>query len=119
MEILTATTVFALLITKIVDFVRNAFAGGEGSQPPKWLWNLLALVLGVVVALVFDLNIFAEITDSSGPAWAGQVVTGLGMGATGSGWHEVLDALSGTAKSARAEADLKREALRIERDSTR
>lgn len=36
---------------------------------------------------------------------AGRLLTGLGIGATGSGWHEDLDALSGTAEATHAAAD--------------
>jgi hypothetical protein len=36
---------------------------------------------------------------SATTAFAGRLLTGLGIGATGSGWHEVLDALSDTAKA--------------------
>jgi hypothetical protein len=98
--ILASSTVFALTITKIVDFVRNAFGGKV--RVPKWVWNFLALGLGVFVALVFQINIFADVSHTHVQGWVGQLLTGLGMGATGSGWHELLDALSSSAKQSAA-----------------
>jgi hypothetical protein len=94
--LLASTTVFAILITKLVDFVRNAF--DKQTKWPKWSWNVAALGLGIAVALIFHINIFANISHTNVQGWAGQVLTGAGMGAGGSAWHEVLDTLSSSAK---------------------
>jgi hypothetical protein len=94
--LVAGTTAFAILITKLVDFCRNAFDAHD--KAPKFIWNVLALGLGIAVALIFELNMFGNVSGSKVQEVLGQVLTGLGMGATGSGWHEVLDALSGTAK---------------------
>ncbi len=94
--LLASTTVFAILITKLVDFIRNAF--DKDITWPKWYWNLAALALGIAVALIFQINIFANISHTHVQGWAGQVLTGAGMGAGGSAWHEVLDTLSSSAK---------------------
>lgn len=97
MEIVQATTAFALLITKLVDFIRNAF--DQRDAAPKWVWNLVAFGLGIVIAQVWAINVFPEVTPLQENT--GRILTGLGMAAAGSGWHEILDALSSTAKKAR------------------
>jgi hypothetical protein len=94
--LLASTTVFAILITKLVDFLRNAF--DKDARWPKWSWNLAALGLGIAVALIFQVNIFATISHTHVQGWAGQLLTGGGIGAGGSAWHEVLDTLSSSAK---------------------
>lgn len=96
MELITVTTIFALFITKLVDFVRTAFDPHQAA--PKWLWGALAIVLGAVIAVVFGLNIFDQFSDNATQETFGRILTGVGMGAAGSGWHELLDALSSSAK---------------------
>ncbi len=97
--LLASTTAFALVITKIVDFTRNAFDKNTVLKG-SWVWNALALGLGLACALIWQINIFANVSHTYVQGWAGEVLTGLAMGASGSGWHEVLDVLSSTAKRA-------------------
>lgn len=96
--LIAASTAFALTITKIVDFVRNMVKDKERQESLKWLWGGGALVLGLLAAFVFEINVFAEFSDSRAKGALGTVLTGLGMGATGSAWHEVLDAFSSSAR---------------------
>jgi len=95
--LIAASTAFALTITKLVDFVRN-LVPKKHQESLKWLWGGGALVLGVVVAGVFEINVFADVSNSGTERFLGTVLTGLGMGATGSAWHEVLDAFSSSAR---------------------
>lgn len=96
-DVLGVTTVFAVLITKTVDFIRNRFDPDQ--QAPKWVWNIWPVALGVVVALVWGLNVFSAISVTAAQEILGRILSGVGMGAMGSAWHEVLDALSGAAKA--------------------
>jgi hypothetical protein len=102
MELLTATTAFALLVTKLVDFCRNAF--GPVRADRKWIWNLLALGLGVAMAVLFQIDVLQPYEHNDTAVFAGRVLTGLAIGAAGSGWHEALDALSGVAKATKSSA---------------
>ena len=102
--LIAASTAFALTITKVVDFVRNLVKDKERQESLKWLWGGGALVLGLVVAFVFEINVFADFSDSRANGALGTVLTGLGMGATGSAWHEVLDAFSSNARNSKATA---------------
>jgi hypothetical protein len=104
MELLTATTAFALLVTKLVDFCRNAF--GPLPAHRKWVWNALALALGVAIGLIFQVNVLEPFAHDDTAVVAGRVLTGLAIGAAGSGWHEALDALSGVAKATKASAGI-------------
>jgi hypothetical protein len=54
-------------VTKIVDAVRNAFGKAEPGVP-KWVWNVLALALGVVGALVFSIEpVELKVWDAKNP----------------------------------------------------
>lgn len=93
----------ALGITKLVDFVRNF---DNGDTWPKYLWILLAMVLGVATALLTGSN-FADLITGLRPEVAakltgtvGEVITGLAIGGTASYWHEHLDKNSMLAKQA-------------------
>lgn len=98
---LTAVAGVGLILTKLVDTLRNMFDGPDAW--PKWVWNLLSLGLGVGAALVWGLDATnLGVADNDLQAWAGQVLTGLGIGATASGWHEVLDNISAGATAKRA-----------------
>jgi hypothetical protein len=97
-QLLPSATVFAIVVTKIVDFVRNSI--DADAKVRKWVWNVLALGLGLVIALSFGLNVFTSFSDNATGDWAGRILTGLSIGATGSGWHEFFDLLSSTAKAA-------------------
>src|SRR4051812_34277233 len=57
MQLLASTTAFAILVTKLVDLVRNIVPDNVNKNW-KWLWVLLALLLGVVIAYAFELDAF-------------------------------------------------------------
>lgn len=105
--VLLATIVaLALTVTKVVDFVRNAF--DKGGTAPKWTWNVAALVVGLAFALGWSLNVAVDAARLV-PALAdqaerlsgisGEILTGFIIGMGAGAWHEILDALSGIAKS--------------------
>jgi len=99
MEAALSATIFPVLVTKIVDLLRNSF--DRDAKVRKWVWNALALVIGVAVALLAGVNVVTEFAGSDTPTWLGTIMTGLAIGALGSGWHEGLDLLSSAAKAAR------------------
>jgi hypothetical protein len=91
-------------VTTAVDLIRNVVESMEPTMP-KWTWNVLALGLGIGVALSWKINPFdnwGEHGEIQG--FSVQFFTGLAMGGASSGWHELFDALSGAAKSAKAAA---------------
>lgn len=103
---LIAALPLAVTVTKVVDTVRNLL-GDAQAKVPKVVWNLLALVIGVVIAFAFEINLIAPIaaalpglkdwTPSSGLA---ELLSGLAIGAMGSFWHEKMDQWSSIAKAA-------------------
>jgi uncharacterized membrane protein YdcZ (DUF606 family) len=109
------STLLAIVVTKLVDLVRKL---DKQQKQPKGLWIALAMAIGVAIALFYEVNVLAELgLDPSSRLQGifGQVLTGLLVGAFGSGWHEVFDALSSLAKMGRAGAirpDLSMEDLR-------
>ncbi|MFA5801519.1 MAG: hypothetical protein WC911_03490 [Thermoleophilia bacterium] len=87
--VLVSVAGLGLVVTKIVDGVRNA-ADPSDSPRLKVVWNILAFVIGIGMAYVWsDMGGFVIL--GAGPTTFG---TGLLIGAVASGWHEGLDRLS-------------------------
>jgi protein-S-isoprenylcysteine O-methyltransferase Ste14 len=103
--LLASITAYGVTVTKVVDALRKLDKEDKAS---KAVWQILAFMVGVFIAVGFGVNVFES--DFAGHSWAaglpGQVLTGLAIGAAGSGWHEVLDALSGAAKAGKGSAGL-------------
>lgn len=94
----------AISVTKAVDWVRGRF--DKAGHAPKDLWIALALAFGIAMAVGTGVNALAALSDIvvNGHhlhvnVWAGEILTGAGIGAWASGFHEGLDALSGAAKA--------------------
>lgn len=102
-EVVAVATVFAMLVTKVVDLIRNVV--GQILQPmiPKATWNLAALGLGVAMVVAWRVNLLDNYSDPGSAVQGvfGQVLTGLVIGGVSSGYHELFDALSSTAKRAK------------------
>ena len=104
----------SLTVTKVVDFFRNVL--DKNDTFPKWVWNLVALVVGLAFCLGWNINL-AEAAVRLVPALeqggvgstltgtAGTILTGAVVGMSAGFWHELLDALSSVAKRYNATAD--------------
>lgn len=101
----------SIAITKLVDGVRSFDAGDTW---PKGLWIGLSLGLGVLVCVLFQVNLVdalikqvpAVSTSTVLAGVWGQVVSGLAIGATASYHHERMDKNSMQASEARRAAGL-------------
>lgn len=93
MENIETFTILALLVAKLVDTLRNAT--DPNGAAPKVVWNIGAFVVGIIVAFSVSLNIFGPLGMNKS---VGIILSGFLLGAGGSGWHELLDFLSGKAK---------------------
>ena len=102
-EIVATATVFAMVVTKTVDLIRN-LSGTPGAKAPKWVWNAVALALGIAAALIWKINLLDNYGSTGIQGFSGQFFTGLAMAGVASGWHELFDSLSGAAKNAKATA---------------
>jgi hypothetical protein len=95
--VLVLTLPLAVLITKGVDLIRNLV--DSSGKLPKFTWNIAAFVLGLIIALGWQINFAAALADvipslqntTSLDGVAGQILTGLAAGAMASFWHEKLD----------------------------
>jgi hypothetical protein len=103
---LIAALPFSVGVAKIVDTVRNALGSAE-AKVPKVVWNLLALVVGIIFALAFEINLIAPIAaaipalkDWSPDSTVAEIATGLSLGAMAGFWHEKMDEWSSRAKAA-------------------
>ncbi len=83
----------AILVTKVVDFIRGFDARDTW---PKYLWIALALVGGIAYALLTGAN-FVHLINGLDPnvqsslnETTGKIVTGLAIGAMACFWHEPL-----------------------------
>lgn len=103
---LIAALPFSVAVTKIVDTIRNALGESE-AKVPKVVWNLVALVAGVIFAVAFEINLIAPIAaaipalkDWSVDSTMAEVATGLALGGMAGFWHEQMDKWSSQAKAA-------------------
>ena len=102
--LVAALGALSLTVTKIVDFFRNVL--DKQDMWPKWVWNVVALVIGLVLCVGWQINL-AGAASSLVPALAdkasvlagvsGQILTGVVVGMASGFWHELLDALSSVA----------------------
>jgi ABC-type nickel/cobalt efflux system permease component RcnA len=101
----------APLVTKLVDLLRNTIdPEGKFTGRLKAIWNILAIAIGIGVALIWQLNILpATFAHSVSQKWAGWIITGIAMGGVASGWHELFDTLSGIAKASHSRAQHRQE----------
>lgn len=100
-EVVAVATVFGVVVTKTVDLVRNAF--DKDDKLPKWTWNVVAFGLGIAIALVWQINMLDNYSEEGSIVQGifGRVLTGIAIGGVSSGYHELFDVLSSTAKRAK------------------
>jgi hypothetical protein len=93
--VLAMAVPIAAACTKGTDFIRNLVGV---FTVPKWVWNVVPLVLGVLLCWGFKLNAVAPLA-SSVPALVksstlsgttGEILTGLFSGAIAGFWHDKL-----------------------------
>jgi hypothetical protein len=102
---LVAALPLAVTVTKVVDLIRNLIDPND--TMPKVLWNILALVIGALMAVGFEINLLAPVAAAI-PAlksWApddtmAEILSGLSIGAMAGFWHEKMDEWSARAKAA-------------------
>lgn len=76
-------------VTKAVDFTRNAVDPRD--VVPKWVWNLLSFAYGILIAFLSSISIIpGQRLDI--------LITGLAIGASASGFHEVFAFFSAKSK---------------------
>lgn len=92
--------------TKVVDLVRNAT--DEDNVAPKWVWNVVALAVGLGMCLGWQIDVTAAaiklvpaLASARLDGVAGQAVSGLIVGGASGFFHEFFDLLSSKAKSYR------------------
>jgi hypothetical protein len=101
-EIVASATLFATVVTKAVDMLRNMF--DKEGKAPKWVWNVVSFALGITVALIWKINLLDNFGTTGINGVSGQVFTGLAIAGSASGYHELFDTLSSTAKKGKASA---------------
>jgi hypothetical protein len=100
-EVVVVATVFAALVTKLVDLVRNLLAE---AKVPKATWNVLAAAFGILMAYIWKINLLDNYGSEGIQGFSGQFITGLAIAGSSSGYHELFDVLSSNAKKAKATA---------------
>lgn len=102
-EVVAVATIFAMVVTKIVDLIRNVVDSFVDRFLPKATWNVVALGLGVAMALAWRVNMLDNYSDPNSVVQGmfGQILTGLAIGGVSSGYHELFDVFSSAAKRAK------------------
>ena len=86
----------AVTCAKVVDFIRNL--ADPSKKFPSWVWNLVAMVIGLGIALLWGVNLLEPVVASI-PTLAdkagtqdvmGQVLTGLLIGGMAGFWHDKM-----------------------------
>lgn len=92
----------ALVVEKVVSFIRNAL--DPTGKFPTYVWNLLAMIVGIAFALGWQLNlapaVLAQIPAFDGSSalsgTSGQILSGLAIGASAGFAYGILQALEAT-----------------------
>jgi hypothetical protein len=92
----------ALVDEKVVSFIRNAV--DSAGRFPTYVWNLLAMVVGVAMALGWQLNLAPAVlaliprfvSSSALSGTSGQILSGLAIGGAAGFAYGVLQALEAT-----------------------
>lgn len=96
LALLATALPLAVLVTKAVDTTRNLI--DKDDKLPKATWNVAAFVFGLALALGWQFNLASALAavvpslqnTTSLDGVAGQLLTGLAIGAMASFWHEKL-----------------------------
>lgn len=94
MEILATVLVFvvlAMLVEFIVDVIKKVIPGDQLGQVP--IPPLLSLVVGIVVAVMVQADIFAALGFHMQYAIAGWILTGIIISAGSKAVHELISKL--------------------------
>lgn len=91
-----AAGAIALVITKVVDLIRNGVDPSDSA--PDWVWNVAAFTIGVMIALTSGVNVLGNVDGLT--ISTQEVLTGIFLGGGSSAVHEILDLLSSGAKRA-------------------
>ena len=98
MPIYLALSALALVVTKVIDFIRG-IADKDG-KIPTWCWNVLSLVIGVAYCVLWQVDLSASLFKLI-PALAtttlagtfGYILTGLTIGAMSGFFHDVISTI--------------------------
>ena len=94
----------AILIESLAEVVKAAISP---AVLPKWVWFLITSIIGMVLCILFAIDMFAALGFAGGAAavFIGQLLTGVAVGA-GSGFvHTILGKLTAAKNADKAIAD--------------
>lgn len=110
--VIVSLAALALTVEKIVSFIRNAVGKDAtgGDRFPTWVYNVLAMLVGVGFALGWQVNLAPSLlgliprfaASSALTGTSGQLLTGLAVGGASGFAYGVLQALEATVHSNRA-----------------
>lgn len=79
----------AVIVTTVIAMVRDA-VDPDSTRVPSVVWRVVAFALGIGMALVYAINAFDHLGNTSTlQQTTGKVLTGLAIGGFSTGWHEV------------------------------
>lgn len=90
MDILVAVTLLALLIERLAEVVKTAISP---AKLPAWGWFAITSALGMLLCVLFNVNIFTDLgftAQTPAAMIVGQLITGIAAG-SGSGFvHDLI-----------------------------
>lgn len=90
MDILVAVTLLALLIERLAEVVKTAISP---AKLPSWGWFAITSVLGMLLCMLFNVDIFTDLgftAQTPAAMIVGQLITGIAAG-SGSGFvHDLI-----------------------------
>jgi uncharacterized membrane protein YdcZ (DUF606 family) len=93
MDIFVAVALLALLIEKLAEVVKTAISP---AKLPAWGWFAITSGLGMLLCVLFNVNIFTElgfVAETSAAVVVGQLISGIAAG-SGSGFiHDLIHRL--------------------------
>ena len=93
LEVFMVMITLAILIESLAEVVKAAISP---ATLPKWVWFLITSIIGMVLCILFRVDLFAALGFAGGAAavWISEILTGIAVGA-GSGFvHSILGKLT-------------------------
>ncbi len=93
MNTFVAFIVLSILIEKLAEVVKAAISPGK---LPAWGWFFITAVLGMLLCILFNVNVFTElgfVSETSIAVIVGQIITGIAAGSGSNFVHDLIRSL--------------------------
>ena len=95
LDMISVIIMLAILVESIAELIKAAISPARW---PKWVWLIITSAMGIAICILWTVNLFTAVglAGVGAAIIAGQVITGIAIGA-GSGFvHTLLDKMMST-----------------------